>query len=256
MSEPDARAGREGHGDRLIAELREAVQAREELLDIAAHELRNPLTALLVQVEDALRLAPPHDTDLIGRLQRIERLIGRTAIRASALLEVSRLNAGRFRPLQEPVDLAEIVREAAASHHAAAEHALAPIRLAAPESLPLLSDRMALEQIVENLLSNAIKFGAGAPVEITLARASGAARLTVRDRGVGISPEDQARIFDRFERVVTAQPRGGFGLGLWIARRLVEVLGGTILMTSAAGEGSTFTVTLPLPPANLGAGDP
>jgi signal transduction histidine kinase len=120
------------------------------------------------------------------------------------------------------------------------------LNLTAPEMIETLSDRSAVEQIVDNLLSNAIKFGAGAPVEIGLVPADGAsARLTVRDHGIGISPEDQARTFERFERVISTRPQAGFGLGLWTTRRLVEALGGTILIASAPGEGSTFVVTLP-----------
>src|SRR4051812_42168550 len=113
-------AGRPPSGDdekdRLIERLRAAGRARDDLLDGAAHELRNPMTALLVQVEDALHLAPPHDADLIRRLERIERLVSRTVIRATALLDASRLNAGTFQPVMQLVDLVEIIRDAEAGH--------------------------------------------------------------------------------------------------------------------------------------------
>jgi signal transduction histidine kinase len=239
-----------GDKDRLIEEQREALRAYQELLDIAAHELRNPMAALLLQVEDALRLVPPHEKDIVHRLRRLERLIGRTIVRATTLLDASRLSAGTFRPAIEAVDVAEIVRDAVDAHAAQARHAGVTLHLTAPERIETLSDRSAVEQIVENLLSNAIKFGAGAPVEIGLDQAGGASvRLAVRDRGVGISPEDQARIFERFERVISAsRPHGGFGLGLWITRRLVEALGGAIAIASTPGQGSTFAVTLPACP--------
>jgi len=237
--------------DRLIEEQREALRAYRDLLDIAAHELRNPMTALLLHVEDALRLVPPHEADIVHRLKRIERLIGRTVVRATMLLDASRLNAGTFRPAIEPVDLAEIVRDAVDTHAGQARHAGVSLHLTAPEMIETLSDRWAVEQIVDNLLSNAIKFGAGEPVEIGVAPAGdGSVQITVRDRGVGISPDDQARIFERFERVISARPQGGFGLGLWITRQLVEALGGAILIASAPGEGSTFAVTLPTLPSS------
>jgi signal transduction histidine kinase len=99
---------------------------------------------------------------------------------------------------------------------------------------------------VENLLSNAIKFGAGKPVGVALAADGGTARLTVRDQGIGISEEDQGRIFQRFERAVTRREHGGFGIGLWLVHQLVLTMGGAIAVVSALDAGTTFTVTLPL----------
>src|SRR3712207_2035844 len=107
-------------------------------------------------------------------------------------------------------------------------------------------DRLALEQVAENLLSNAIKFGAGKPVGIALSSDGCTARLAVRDRGIGIPEEARARIFQRFERAVTRREHGGFGVGLWLANRLVVAMGGVVAVESAPGEGTTFTVTLPL----------
>ena len=100
--------------------------------------------------------------------------------------------------------------------------------------------------MAENLLSNALKFGAGKPVDVALRADGRAARLTIRDRGIGISEEDRARIFRRFERAVTRREHGGFGVGLWLANQLVVAMGGAIGIEGAPGEGTTFTVTLPL----------
>ena len=107
-------------------------------------------------------------------------------------------------------------------------------------------DRLRVEQIVTNLVSNAVKYGRGRPVEITVSRAGERARLTVRDHGIGIAPEHQARIFGRFERAVSERHYGGLGLGLWLVRRIVDALGGTIALESELDAGSTFTVELPL----------
>ena len=109
-----------------------------------------------------------------------------------------------------------------------------------------LWDRLALEQVAENLLSNALKFGAGKPVAVVLRANGRAARLTIRDRGIGISEEDRARIFGRFERAVARREHGGFGVGLWLANQLVTAMGGAIAVEGAPGEGTIFTVTLPL----------
>ena len=111
-----------------------------------------------------------------------------------------------------------------------------------------LLDQLAVEQIADNLLSNAIKYGAGEPVEVSLLRRGAKAQLTVRDHGIGISEEDQARIFDAFERAVTRREQGGFGIGLWVVRQLVDTMHGEIHVASRRAEGSTFTVILPLSP--------
>ena len=109
-------------------------------------------------------------------------------------------------------------------------------------------DELAVEQIADNLLSNAVKYGAGEPIEVSLVCDGAEARLTVRDHGIGISEQDQARIFDAFERAVSRREEGGFGIGLWVVRHLVDAMHGEIPVTSGPAEGSTFTVILPLLP--------
>ncbi len=107
-------------------------------------------------------------------------------------------------------------------------------------------DRMRVDQVLTNLLTNAIKYGEGRPVEIEVSNPGARARIVVRDHGIGIAPEHQRRIFERFERAASARHYGGFGIGLWIARQIVEASGGTIAVESAPGAGSTFTVDLPI----------
>jgi arsenical-resistance protein len=109
-----------------------------------------------------------------------------------------------------------------------------------------LLDELAVEQIADNLLSNAVKYGAGEPIEVSLFRNGTAARLTVRDHGIGISEEDQTRIFGPFERAVTRREHGGFGIGLWVVRQLVDAMRGEVHVASRPAQGSTFAVTLPL----------
>jgi signal transduction histidine kinase len=110
----------------------------------------------------------------------------------------------------------------------------------------IVGDELRLEQVLTNLLSNAIKYGEGRPIEVRLRCSSQRALLSVIDHGIGISPEDQVRIFDRFERAVNARHYSGLGLGLWIARQIVQASGGVLRVASAPGKGSTFTVDLPL----------
>ncbi len=106
-------------------------------------------------------------------------------------------------------------------------------------------DAARLRQALSHLLSNAAKYGRGRPVEIQVGFDKNAARLSVRDQGIGIDPEQQGKIFERFERAVSPRHYGGFGLGLWVARRAVHALGGTIRVDSRRGDGSTFTIELP-----------
>ena len=104
---------------------------------------------------------------------------------------------------------------------------------------------MRIEQVITNLLSNAIKFARSTAIEAGVEADADTARLFVRDRGVGIAPGDQERIFERFERAASSKHFGGLGLGLYITRQIVEAHGGTIRVTSTPGEGSTFVVELP-----------
>jgi signal transduction histidine kinase len=108
---------------------------------------------------------------------------------------------------------------------------------------------MRIEQVVSNLLANALKYGDGKPIEVRVTRSDGWARLIVHDHGIGIGPDDLDRIFERFERAVSPRHYGGLGLGLYIARQIVEAHGGSISAHSEPGVGSTFTVALPTDPA-------
>ncbi|HUB09129.1 MAG TPA: HAMP domain-containing sensor histidine kinase [Myxococcales bacterium] len=230
-------------------ELREALRVRDDFLSLAGHELRTPLAAMLLQIEGTLRLASrdPALGALATRLQRsvvsgrrMERLI-------NELLEVTKIHAGRLHLEPEPVDLLSLARDVAARFEEAG--ASGPIAVGGEASLEGCWDRFWLEQVLANLVSNAVKFGEGKPVEVQLVREAGWAVLRVTDRGGGIDPAAQHRLFQRFERLAPRRAAGGFGLGLWICKQIVEASGGTIAARSRPGEGATFEVRLPLPAA-------
>jgi PAS domain S-box-containing protein len=236
--------------ERLLRELQEAVTARDEFLSIASHELKTPLTsvklnltALAQRTEQAVE-----KTDEVGsrRLLRIHGQIDRLAKLVNSLLDVSRITANRLDFHLEEVDLGEVLQDALGQLKEELDRAGCSLRLRTDAGVLGRWDRLRLDQVVSNLLTNAIKYGPGRPVEIDLQRLGGSARLVVRDHGIGISTQDQKRIFERFERAVSIQHYGGFGLGLWISRQIVEGLGGSIAVHSEPGMGSTFVVELPL----------
>ena len=137
--------------------------------------------------------------------------------------------------------VAELVRMIAQRYAVAAAHGRSVLELEVENSVCGLWDRLAAEEIVENLLSNALKFGMGRPVTLRLRSDGRSALLQVQDRGVGMAPDQQTRIFGQFEQVVGQHRGTGFGVGLWVASRLVAAMHGQIEVSSRSGEGSTFS---------------
>ncbi len=236
-----------------VAQLRESVHVRDEFISIAAHELRNPMTPLLMTVQSMRRMAerePEIPEQLLTGLVRLDRVVLHYINRCNSLLDISRLSSDRFRIEWAEVDLAALVRSTVEELLPYAERAGSTIDLAAPKILLGVWDELAVRQIAENLLSNAIKYGAGHPIIVSLtieqeSENRESTLLEVRDLGIGISAADQARIFAPFERAVTRQQQPGFGLGLWVVGRLVAALGGTVQVFSDSGQGSIFSVRLP-----------
>lgn len=242
--------------EQLLADLQEALHARDEFLSIASHELKTPLTSVKLSVEALERHASrPESIADSTRLDRIRRQIDRVNKLVSSLLDISRITANRLDFVLEDVDLGAVVQDSLSQFKDDLNRARCALRLRADTAIIGRWDRVRLDQMVANLLSNAIKYGAGRPIEIDLQKSGTVARLSVRDYGIGISKEDQKRIFARFERAVPVKHYGGFGLGLWITRQIVEGMGGTVSVHSDVGDGSTFTVDLPLsgPPAAIDA---
>jgi PAS domain S-box-containing protein len=245
---------------KLFAQAQDAVRVRDEFLSIASHELRTPLTPLQLQLQRLLgarhkglvdAMTPDKLRSILGRCSRqVERL----ATLIDDLLDVSRISSGRLRlEIDGPVDLGELVRDVAARHSDELQRASSTLEVIAPPE-PVLGgwDRRRLEQVVENLVSNAVKYGAGTPIQIEITDGTDVVTLAVRDQGIGIPPDKLERVFDRFERAVSSRAYGGLGLGLYITRQIVEAHRGSIRVSSAPQQGTTFTVELPKLP--LGSG--
>lgn len=235
---------------RLFEEAEAAVHVRDEFLSVAAHELRTPLTPLKLLIGTYQKLLDRGKPDeVMARLpatfRRATRQIDRLVWLVDTLLDVSRIREGKLRIQRENADLAEIARDTADRFEEEAKANGCRIVLDV-ESAPGFWDGHRLEQVASNLLGNAIKYGAGKEVGVQV-RGGDPARLTVIDRGIGIAPDEQQRIFEPFERAVSPLSFGGLGLGLYIARQIVDAHGGHISVHSEPGH-TEFTVSLPPQP--------
>ena len=233
---------------RLVHELQTAVTARDDFLSVAAHELKTPLTPLRMQISMLLRQLGKGAMEP-ERVHRSLEKIDHSAVRVQGLVEdlldVSRLTAGRFQLTLEEVELRELIGGVLGRIKELTDRAGCEVTLEAQGDICGRWDRKRLEQVVENLVVNAAKYGAGKPIELRALATPSAGIVEVVDHGIGIAPDKQERIFDKFERVASTKHYGGFGLGLWIVRRIVEAHGGTIGVESVPQKGSRFTVSLP-----------
>ena len=197
-----------------VETLQTAVRARDDFIAIAAHELRNPMTPIVGQVQLLLAAARRGDDPpaLVTGLERLEFVVRHYVRRATTLLDISRANSGALRLEPATFDLSNLVRETVQGYALLATRARCPLELDVQEGLVGAWDRLAVEQVLDNLLSNALRFGASRAVGIGLAAEEAGVRLTVRDRGVGIAAAEQARAAWLAMRPATAtspRPRSG-----------------------------------------------
>ncbi|SHH28927.1 hybrid sensor histidine kinase/response regulator [Massilia sp. CF038] len=234
------------------AELERAVQMRDDFMSMVAHELRTPLNTLFLETQlrdiqlNKGNLSAFSEENLRKMVARDGRQIQSMIRLINDMVDVSRIRSGKLsiRPAQTELSalLERIVNDLAQRTEAAGT----TIALDAPSAVTGVWDEFRVEQIIINLLTNALRYGGSKPVTISLSMCANSAEIVVRDQGVGISPEDQLRIFKPFERAGTKEVREGLGLGLYIARQLAESHGGTLEVESAPDQGAAFKLTLPL----------
>ncbi|MBN8467019.1 hybrid sensor histidine kinase/response regulator [Corallococcus exiguus] len=235
---------------RLQTRARDAVRARDRFLSIAAHELKTPLTVLRLNLERAVEMVV-NDADAGGamgkRLTPAVRHLTRLQTLVDNLLDVSRLSTQGMALQVDTVDFSQLVRDQVERFQAPARSANVTLTAELPDAPVLLfGDPRMMEQAVGHLLSNAIKFGEDRPAKARLSTHEGHAVLAVEDQGVGIAPEDQARIFRRFERVPAPGRFEGLGLGLYLAQEIAAAHDGSLTVKSALGQGACFELRLPL----------
>jgi PAS domain S-box-containing protein len=238
--------------ERLRAdEARNALQARDEFISVAAHELRTPLTALQLKIQSAHAMTIKHPAEgavaprlserLDGALRQLSRLTGLI----QRLLDVSSIVRGRLILRTEDVSMSHMLERIVDDFRDAADAAGCEIELTTSGTVDGCWDVDRIEQVITNLIANAIKYGAGKPIDVEVLDSADRVKIRVADHGIGIESADFKRIFERFERAVPVDNYSGLGLGLYITKRIVDAHGGLIHVTSMRGQGTTFTVDLP-----------
>ncbi|GGP17645.1 hybrid sensor histidine kinase/response regulator [Silvimonas iriomotensis] len=240
-------------------ELQQAVRVRDDFMAIASHELKTPLATLKLQNQLRQRHLDRDNQDAFApdKLRKMietdSRLVETVIRLIDDMLDVSRIRVGKLTYATTHFDLSELTHEIVerfAEQLTLSNHSYT---VNITDGITGLWDRYRLDQVISNLITNAIRYGNGKPVEISLTRQDDRVSLSVRDQGVGIAPQDKARIFQVFERASATSESGGLGLGLFIVAQIVEAHNGRIRLDSASGEGSTFTIELPIDEGVAGA---
>lgn len=236
----------------LYQAAQKAIQARDEFLSIASHELKTPITSLKLQLQMTRRAIRP-DQGTMPTSEKLARVLDISGIQVNRLtalvedlLDVSRIESGKISFTFETVELRELLEEMVERFSEQAHAAGCSISVLGGGPTLGRCDRFRMEQVILNLLSNAVKYGSGKPIEVRAEIEGSMARIWVRDFGMGIPKDKLEKVFERFERAVSSSNISGLGLGLYIAREIVKAHHGTIQVESELGKGSVFTVEFPV----------
>jgi signal transduction histidine kinase len=234
----------------LIAESEEALRLRDLFTSIASHELKTPLTALMLNLRLARRRLDRcvEAADGVGtQVERCELAAQRMGDLIDSLLDVAQMHGGRLKLTRRETDVVEAVRRAVSEFALDRPDVCQCIDVRADGAVTAPVDGVRFQQVLTNLLSNAVKYGDGKPIEVRVARAPEAnvARVEVIDSGPGIEPSMATRVFEPFERAEAVRPVPGLGLGLYVVKMIVEGHGGHVEVEGRPGQGARFIVDLP-----------
>lgn len=237
---------------RLYREVQESLRARDDFIMIAAHELATPLTPLRMRAQELARVLADHQGGAVpaervaGSARAIDRSSRRLADLVERLLDVSRVTVGRIALERTRFDLVELAREVVGELADELERAGSRVEWSVPsEPVEGEWDRRRLAIGLRSLLSNALKFGGGLPITVSIRCEGERVHVSVRDEGPGLSVAEVSRLFERFARPAPLSEYGGFGLGLWIVRRIAEEHGGSVEVLTSPGQGACFGFVLP-----------
>ncbi|MEJ8862461.1 hybrid sensor histidine kinase/response regulator [Pseudomonas jessenii] len=233
-------------------ELEQAVRMRDDFMSIVAHEVRTPLNGLILETQ-LRKMHLARDNSAAFTLDKMHAMVDRDERQIKSLirliedmLDVSRIRTGKLSIRPKRFDLSTLVRELLYNFSQQIDAAEASVSLDATQPVIGNWDEFRIEQVISNLLTNALRYGAKSPISVKVYSEGGQALVDVQDRGIGISVENQKRIFQQFERVSARHAVAGLGLGLFISEQIVAAHGGTITVQSRIGEGALFRVCLPL----------
>ncbi|CAG8866294.1 hybrid sensor histidine kinase/response regulator [Pseudomonas fluorescens] len=233
-------------------ELEQAVRMRDDFMSIVAHEVRTPLNGLILETQlRKMHLARDNAAaftldKMHAMVDRDERQIKNLIRLIEDMLDVSRIRTGNLSIRPTRIDLSTLVGHLLHNFSQQIDAAEASVTLDAAQPVIGNWDEFRIEQVISNLLTNALRYGAKSPISVKVYSEGGQALVDVQDQGIGISEENQKRIFQQFERVSAKHAVAGLGLGLFISEQIVAAHGGTITVQSRIGEGALFRVCLPL----------
>ncbi len=235
---------------RLYRDAQEAIKVRDQFLAMAAHELKTPVTSLKGFAQLAARMIEKGTINDLSQIREAMQVINQQSDKLNTLiqrlLDISRIESNRLAIDLKTSDVAIVVREAVEKMSVGSGGRVIDVRC--PPAVPALVDPLRLEQVLVNLLDNAVKFSPeDKPIEVDVDMPAGdTVQVSVRDYGIGISPDHQQKIFDRFYQAHGDGAMGGMGLGLFICKHIVDLHGGTLRVESPEGGGTRFSVTLPI----------
>ena len=229
-------------------ETKEALRIRDEFISVAAHELRTPLTTMFARLELVQRRLARNELDpaiVLRDLTLVRQAAGRLKVLIDRLLDISRIRSGQLQVERSSIDIAPMIESVALMISETSARQITVLAPDPPESYRMDADGMRIEEVVVNLIDNAVKYSPkDTPVDVELRSTPDAIRIAVRDRGPGIEIADRTRIFEPFHRS-SSSGVPGVGLGLHIAKQIVELHGGTLNVETPADGGSRFVVTIP-----------